>query len=1158
MIFMFGAFILDTDLRELRHDTEAVEVEPKVFDLLLFLIKNRQRVVSKDELINAVWGGKIIAEVTLSSGINAARRTVNDTGRDQRLIRTLPRKGFRFVGKVEERVDLAMRNAHMTSAAAEAATPTLAEAPVWRAVSAERKLVSVLLCDLSDLLTGGERGDPESYEALRSSWAVIVEGCASHFGGILGHSNSERLHVYFGHPAVREDDCERAVRAGLRIMEQITGEAFMGPSGIAAPRISVSSGLAVVRKLSNGQDAIIGEVVGLAERNLGSGRSGDVLVCENVRRQIGRIFAMKPCRAQQVGSGTTGQVWNVTGETDNKDRFEALRSESSPFVGRRDELQLLERQWQSVQQSCGCVTLITGDAGIGKSRLCRQLQQRIAVSASDVMRFQCSSLYSNSWLHPVSRHLRTAACIEPADGWERCIEKLALLFGLLVRRHASDLARTATLFSKGVEGATTGLDGTATEIRESIFRLLGIYLRQRAADSPLLVVFEDLHWIDPTSLDFLSRTVEEVGKMPIFLVLTSRPEFKLSWPEHSHFTEIRLNRLSPSDCRTLIENIAPDSRLERRAAEKILRGADGNPLYAEEITKAHFEQERRFNGKPLRGTGTEEATIPWTLQSSLLMRLDALTHGKHIARLGAVIGVEFSHRMISQISELADCDPEPGLSELTSAQIIYRYGLAPDATYRFKHILVRDTTYASILANERETLHANILKLLEQDALSPPELLAQHAARAGKFEESVVFWRSAAIMASKRGAYRDAARHLESAIEIHDDFGGANSEHVLELLGWLAFIWISADGYLSENARAAAARGCALADKLGHSVHRFLPRYAHWTLQLARGPQLAVLDYIENVHKRIELEQERDQSFFGNAFAGYSALTLGQLNLAEKRLEAAERLYDEDTHNRGARRIGHIPGPDLFFRLSLLRAIQGRLDDQAIYMDKSLSTCPDDLDAHAESQLLMKFCLVCSVTRDFDQLERLTGRLLNLYTEFKLNGAQIVGNMYRGMLEINNGQSDGFGRFSGAAARYEMEIMKFETVPRWVAVADLLLRKDMFGQARAAYDKARILMDETQEYLSLAEMQRIAGVLAAHDSENASAEKYLREAIGTARQQGAGLWELRAACDLAALLKRLGRAGEAVEPLSNAVNLLTWSASNSEVQSARKVLASFI
>ncbi|MFV0369880.1 MAG: AAA family ATPase, partial [Hyphomicrobiaceae bacterium] len=974
---------------------------------------------------------------------------------------------------------------------------------------------------------------PETYEGLHSRWSAIVEGCAAKFGGISGHSNSERFHVYFGHPRALEDDCERAVRTGVMIQELFSHEATDGPRAAVAPCISVSCGLAIVRKQSNGLDAIVGEVVGLAARNLETGQQGDVLICDNVRRQIGRTFAMESRGSRHAGRGGSGQVWNVTNEIINADRFEALRSETAPFVGRRDELKLLQQQWQRAHRGRGHVTLIKGDAGIGKSRLCRQLRQTIANPAPTVLHFQCSSLYCNSWLYPISQHLRAAAGIELNDDRDRCIEKLGSLLGLSKHSHRGDLARTATLFSKGVGSHTNRADGTATEIRECIFRMLGIYLRQRAAHNPVLIIFEDLHWIDPTSLDLLSRIVEDVSNTPMMVVLTTRPEFEPSWPEYSHFTGLHLNRLARTECTKLIETIASASRLESGAVEAILYGADGNPLYVEEITKALFDQTHKPEDKTHNGGGYGTSNVPWTLHSSLLMRLDNLAHGKEVARIGAVIGVEFSHQLISRVSELADCDLDQGLAELTAAQIVYRYGAAPDATYRFKHILLRDVAYATILGEERKTLHAHILALLEKDAASPAEILAQHAAQAGKREEAITFWRSAATMASKRGAYRDTARHLESAIEAYAGLGQSDSEQALELLGWLAFTWISAEGYLSENARAAAARGCALAEKLDNSIHRFLPRYAQWTLQLATGPQGAVLDYIDHVRETIEQENVESQKFFGNALAGYSALTVGQLELAEKRLKEAERLYDKETHNRGARRVGHIPGPDLFFRLSLLRAVQGRLADHVVYMDRSLAACPDDLDAHAEAQLLMKLCLVCSVTRDYARLATLTDRLVNLYAEFKLDVAHIVGTMYRGMLEVHDGLAEGVVRFSDAAERYELELMKFEMAPRWVALADLLVQSGMLPQARSAHEKARVLIEHTQENLCLAEVQRIAGVLAAHEADNALAERCLREAIVTARQQGAGLWELRAASDLAGLLERLERNGEAAKPLAS-------------------------
>jgi len=590
----------------------------------------------------------------------------------------------------------------------------------------------------------------------------------------LGKHVGNTLLVYFGYPVAHENDAELAVRAGLELCAAVATLKVNTETPLHC-RVGIATGLVIIGDLvgeSEDRD-VIGETPGIAAQLHMSAQPNTVVIDDATRRLIGKLFDCRDVGIIAAETGNSVLAWRVLGIGTVDSRFEALRAATlTPLVGREEELDLLLRRWTQAKAGEGRVVHITGEPGIGKSRLTQALVDCLVGDSHTRLQWHCSPYHTDSALHPIISHLLRAAGIEHADKGE---ERLAKLEALLERSHSS-LSETvpllAPLLSIPLGDRYTPLDLSPQRRKERTLAAVIDQIADLAIQQPVLVVFEDAHWIDPTSLELLSLTIDRVARLPVLLIITARPEFSPPWPTHRHVSVMTLGRLGQREGAALAQRVVKGKALPTEVLNAIIDHADGVPLFIEELTKTVLESELlRETTDRYELTGPLPArAIPSTLRGSLLARLDRLGSGRKVAQIGATIGRGFSHALIAAVSALPAQDLTEALAEIVDAELVFRRGTPPHASYQFKHALVQDAAYSSLVRERRQQLHAAIARVLEDQfpdvVVAEPHTLAHHLTEAGQWQAAVRYWLRAGKQALGRPAYVEAANHFAKGIDI--------------------------------------------------------------------------------------------------------------------------------------------------------------------------------------------------------------------------------------------------------------------------------------------------------------------------------------------------------------------------------------------------------
>jgi len=641
--------------------------------------------------------------------------------------------------------------------------------------SSERRQLTIMACNLVDSTALSARLDPEDMRDLIGSFHKAVADVASRFDGFVGQYLGDGVLVYFGYPAAHEHDTEQAVRAGLAILDAIG--TLKAASGVPLQaRVGIATGLVVVgEQLGTGdtrQRVAIGETPDLAARLQAAAAPGEVVIAASTHRLVGRMF---DCRAlgpiEVKGLPQPIGAWQVRGTAAGVSRFEARRSGAlSPFVGRQEEIELLLRRWDRAKRGEGRVVLLSGEPGIGKSRIAESLLVGLAGEPHACLRYFCSPHHAHSALHPFIAQLERAASFEPGSDAGAKLDKLEALLRPTAKNAPRDVALIAELLGVPAQGRYPALAVSPQQKGEMTLTALLEHLDGVAAQGPVLIVFEDAHWIDPTSQDLLNRMVARVTNLPVLLVVTVRPELQPAWVGEPHVTMLPLSRLGRRDSAGIIASVAKHKVLPDEVVQQVLAHTDGVPLFVEELTRTLLEGGllREATDSYVLDRPLSPLAVPTTLQDSLVARLDRLGPGKDVAMIGAAIGREFSHELIAAVSALPPVGLDAALERLTGSGLVSRRGTPPYATYAFKHALVQDAAYATLLKSRRRQLHLSIANALVErfPALTErlPEVVAQHFTKAGLASEAIGYWRKAGQLASARSANREAVMCFEQAL----------------------------------------------------------------------------------------------------------------------------------------------------------------------------------------------------------------------------------------------------------------------------------------------------------------------------------------------------------------------------------------------------------
>src|SRR5262244_1705108 len=732
----------------------------------------------------------------------------------------------------------------------EAPPPAIAASASVR--EAERRQLTVMFCDLVGSTPLSTRFDPEDLREIVGGYHRCVTDTVGRFGGFVAKYMGDGVLIYFGYPEAHEDDAERAARAGLAVIDAVGRLATQEPLNV---RIGIATGLVVVGDLTGAGAAqergVVGETPNLAARLQALARPGTLVVADSTRRQIGTLFEIEDLGPQPLaGFAEPQRAWRVIGESGVVSRFEALRSETTPLIGRDEELDLLLRRWQQAKPGEGRVVVISGEPGIGKSRLTAALSQRIDTEPHTRLCCFCSPHHQDSALYPVIGQLERAAWFTRDDTATMKLDKLEVLLG--DGAEPGDLSLIAEMLSLSGERFPP-LDLSPQRKKERTLAALLRQLQALARRQPILMIFEDLHWIDPTSREALDLTVEKIANLPVLLVATYRPEFQPPWVGQSQVTVIALNRLGRTEGAILVHRLAGNmGALPPDVVDEIVERTDGVPLFVEELTKAVVEAGADRGYASISAVLLSSLAVPATLHASLLGRLDRLgPAAKNVAQVGAAIGHDFSHELLAAAAPLAEPELREALRRLVEAGLVFQRGAAPTAEYLFKHALVQDTAYSTLLRGPRQALHRRIAEALEQRfpdfVETRPEILAHHYGEAAMSDKAIAYWHLAGKSSVAKSAVREAIAQLRRGLSLLDGLPETRERKQLELDldVTLTAALMAGKGYADPEVVAALERANRLVTEtgaVGTPLH-FSVLYGLWVSNCNAGAIAAALEH---------------------------------------------------------------------------------------------------------------------------------------------------------------------------------------------------------------------------------------------------------------------------------------------------------------------------
>jgi predicted ATPase len=811
----------------------------------------------------------------------------------------------------------------------------------------------------------------------------------------------------------------------------------------------------------------------------------------------------------------------------------------TPLVGREHELALLLDRWERAKEGEGQVVLLAGESGIGKSRLVRALRERLADDPHTALSHFCSPYYANSALHPVIGLLERAAGLRRGKSPERQLDKLEAVLALAVEDGRAAAPLLADLLAIPVPaGRYPPLDLSPPQKKERTFQALLDQLAGLAARRPVLTLYEDVHWADPTTLELLGRVVDRVQRLPVLAVVTFRPEFAAPWTGHGHVTLLSLSRLGRRQGGALVERAAGGKALPAELLEQILARTDGVPLFLEELTKAVLESgllADRGDRYELDGA-LPPLAIPSTLQDSLMARLDRLAPVKEVAQVGAAIGREFAHELLAAVVPLTDRELQDALSQLVAAELIFRRGAPPQATYIFKHALVRDAAYQSLLRSKRQQLHARIAQVLgerfPERVDTEPELLARHCTAAGLAEQAVDYWRRAGQRALARSAMAEAGAQLTKGLEVLAGLPDGPERRRCELGLQLVLgpALLAARGVAAPETGRAYARACELCRELGDVPELFPALYGRSVVHLQRGELTAAHEVARELLRLAEEQGAAAARVTGHRMVGSALSQLGRPAESRAHLETALALYDP-VRDRASALIYALDsrGVCLSWLSHVLLAL-GHPEQALARNGEALAWARELAHPNTVAFALSCGCILHQLRRDRLGARAQAEALVALATEQGFPVWLAAGTVVRGWALAEDGRAeDGIAEIRRGLAEYWATGAEMWSPYFLRLLAEVLGRA---GRAAAGLDLATDALDRADRTGARwieAELHRLRGELLRllREPGQAEAEACFRRALAVAREQGAGFWELRAGASLARLWRDQGRCTEA-------------------------------
>ena len=1039
--------------------------------------------------------------------------------------------------------------------------------------TAERRQVTVMFSDLVGSTALSARMDPEDLREVISTYQKCVADTVNRFGGFVAKYMGDGVLVYFGYPQAHEDDAERAVRAGLELIAAVNALKAGTP---LQTRVGIAAGLVVVGDLIGSGEAqergIVGETPNLAARLQSVAEPNTVVIAEGTRRLLGNLFELEDLGAKDL-KGIAGplRAWAALRTSSAEGRFEALHASGlTELVGREEELELLLRRWSKAKTGEGQVVLLSGEAGIGKSRLTAALLENLTGGRHTRLRYFCSPQHTDSALYPIIGQMERAAGFVHHDSPQAKLDKLDTVL-TQTSTSTQDAALFAAMLSLPNDGRYPALDLTPEQRRQRTLEALVSQTEALARQNPLLMIFEDAHWTDPTTLELFGRVVDRVRSFRVLLIVTFRPDFDPPWVGRAYVTFLAINRLGEREIIAMIEGVIGNKALPANIRQDIIERTDGIPLFVEEMTKAVLEAESQDAVEHLAAPVPSSAlAVPASLQASLMARLDRLGPAKEVAQIGAAIGREFSHALLAAVLRKPQAELASALDRLIAAGLLFRQGVPPHTTYLFKHALVQDAAYGTLLREPRRALHAGIAETLEDQfaeiAENQPELLARHCTEAGLTEKAASLWGKAAQRSVERSALVEAIEQLTRALAQIAALPATPALRHEQIRLQVALITplIHVKGFVAPETKAAVERARllieqaeALGEPLDDPVLLFSVLFGFWVASYVTFNGDVVRELAAQFLALAERQGATAPLMIGHHMMGASLAGTGDFSQGRAHSDQAFVLYDPAVHRPLVTRFG---GAD--WRVAIL-SIRSLTLWMLGYPEAALSDADEAIkDAREIGQAptlmlaLFRVCLTEGSCGNYVAANALSDELVALADQKDSPYWRSAGMLRRGWLLALGGKAANAVQVMTSSLTANRPMGTLDHPFFLSSLARAHAEVGQFDDAWRSIDEALTLIDKTKERWFEAEVNRIAGEIALKSPEPdaAKAEVYLERALAVARQQQAKSWELRAAMSMARLWRDQGKRVEARDLLAPVYGWFTEGFDTLDLKEAKALL----
>ena len=1058
----------------------------------------------------------------------------------------------------------------VTSAAAAVAPPAPRTAD-----TAERRQVTVMFSDLVGSTSLAAQMDPEDLRELISAYHKCVAETVRRFGGFVAQYLGDGVLVYFGYPEAHEDDAERAVRAGLEVIVALG--AIKTPA-LLQTRVGIATGLVVVGDLTGlgegRESAIIGETPNLAARLQGIAEPNSVVIAEATRRLLGNLFELRDLGTRELkGLAKPVRAWLALRESTVESRFEALHpSGLTALVGRDEETELLLRRWSRAKGGNGQVVLISGEPGIGKSRLTAALLEAVGPEPHTRLRYFCSPQHTDSAFYPIIGQMERAAGFLYNDTPQQKLDKLDAPLAE-TSTSIEDAVLIAEMLSLPNDGRYPALELAPQQRRQKTMEALTTQIETLSRQKPVMMILEDAHWADPTSLEAFGRAIDRIRRLKVLLLVTFRPEFDVPWVARPYVTALIVNRLAEHEAGAIIDRIAGNKPLSAGIRQDIIERSDGIPLFVEEMTKAVLEAggeiaaERAIAALPSRALA-----VPASLHASLMARLDRLGGpAKELAQIAAAIGREFSHPLLASVVRQPEAELESALNRLVVAGLLFRRDEPPHATYLFKHALVQDAAYGTLLREPRRTLHARIAETIESEfadiAENRPELLARHWTEAGVIDKAAFLWGKAGQRSLARSALVEAAEQLRRAL---DQIATLPSTPVLrgeqiKLQIALVNALMHVKGYAApepkaavEQARQFIERAEALGEPPEDPLLLFSALYGVWAASYVAFNGDVTRELASQFVALAEKQDQVVPLMIGHRLIANSLMLTGDIAKGREHYNQAFAFYDPAKHRSLATRFGQDVGVSIFVYRALSHWMLG-------YPDKALADANhalEDARAGGQAGTLMYAQFHTSLTNvlcaKYAAAVAESDEVVRLADEKNAAIWKALATMQKGcVLALSGKAPEGIKMITSGITTYKSTGSRVY-LPIFLAhLSRAYAEVGQFDDAWYSIGEALSAVEATKERWYEAEINRISGEIALKLPQlgPSQAEAYFERALTIARAQHAKSWELRAAMSAARFWRDRGMRDKARALLAPICGWFTEGFETHDLKQANALLA---